>query len=314
MSHQVAWWGFVSCHRWGPRWETSDSLSVTQPWRKVIQTFFGRPRRRRRLQFCSGSYILYESVIAETRRVHGGHIRASVSLPDIAHKTKKKTTLFKTAPDRITTALCNELFYWLAAVVYSLNGLAVSQLCENVMGINLIGLLSGVIAVCGSREHPGNDAHTHTHTHPSALQSPSTSGSMGNYWDSADSGCTKRWKHTDNALHTHAHSWHEHKHGQILFESSGQTLKEMLFVLPATDQRWNRFWKANRLGNKVNGRTVQWWQLFLGISVKKSCDLMVDWQSYTQIQNGKDFIEIFIDILKHKKYSWTGFWGGEGGF
>lgn len=86
------------------------------------------------------------------------------------------------APDRITPALSNELFYWLAAVVYSLNGLAVSQLCENVMGINLIGLLSGVIAVCGPREHPRNDAPTHTrtvtHTPVSTAESSSTSGSM----------------------------------------------------------------------------------------------------------------------------------------
>lgn len=214
-------------------------VCFAQPWRKVIQTFFGTSASPVLLQIHTFFMnLLLQRLVAFVEDILG----PALLRPDIAHKTKKKTnkkTLFKTAPDRITAALSNESFYWLAAVVYSLNGLAVSQLRENVMGINLIGLLSGVIAVCGPREHPGNDAHTHTHTHPSALQSPSTSGSMGNYWDSADSGRTKHWKHTDNALYAHTH-----------------TCTRLTWTQTGTRTSLD-FWKADRMCNKVNGRTVQ---------------------------------------------------------
>lgn len=114
-----------------------------------------------------------------------------------------------------------------------------------------------------------------THTHPSALQRAPlpldllviTETLLTQ--DAQSIGNTQTMPHT----HTHAHSWHEHKQaqGQDFFKSSRQTLKEMHLVLPAVDQQWNRFWKANRVGNKVNGRTVQWWHLsfFLALVSKK---------------------------------------------
>lgn len=45
------------------------------------------------------------------------------------------------------------------------------QLCENVMWIILIGLLSGVIAVCSLWEHSGNDAPSVRTANPSAFGS-----------------------------------------------------------------------------------------------------------------------------------------------
>lgn len=54
----------------------------------------------------------------------------------------------------------------------------------------MIGLLSGVIALCGPWEHP--------------QQSPHVSGSAGNYWHSADSGHAKTIQLHQKTLHRHA--------------------------------------------------------------------------------------------------------------
>lgn len=63
------------------------------------------------------------------------------------------------------------------------------------MWIKLIGLLSGVIALCGPWER--------------SQQSPRVSGSAGNYWHSADSGHTETIQLHQNTLHMHApHQMH----------------------------------------------------------------------------------------------------------
>lgn len=60
-------------------------------------------------------------------------------------------------------------------------------MCENVMWIILIGLLSGVIAVCSLWEHSGNDAPSVRTAKPLCLWI------MGNYGNSADSGDTQTY-------------------------------------------------------------------------------------------------------------------------
>lgn len=119
------------------------------------------------------SYILYEFVIERTHYAHPRHIGTNTSLLNIAGKYKRhylRRHFIGLHPHTEMSGFISCCGCLQRKRVRRL------QPCENVMWINLIGLLSGVIAVCGPWEHSGKRCSP-----LSALQSPSASGSAGNY-------------------------------------------------------------------------------------------------------------------------------------
>lgn len=165
---------FVSQRQCGKIWER---FVFTARWHKVKEAFCPQLVNSYWLQLGLNSYILYEFVIAK------GSLRSSRTYWDLRFFTRNcvqlkrphlRRRLIGLHPHRAMSCFISWLLFFFLFFFLQRKRVRRLQLCGNVMWINLIGLLSGVIALCGPWEHP--------------QQSPRVSGSAGNYWHSADSG------------------------------------------------------------------------------------------------------------------------------